>query len=577
MDIESAGTIRDAFLFDVYRQFEGLKRWVPSPLTAFVGEDGREAVFTVTEGEHELLRFGVTFDLGEIGDKRWDLNAKLIIEEPGSDQEISEPLILRWHKSLPEAGKGLDSRADIVDGDHAHAAGQIVSLLRDRLAEKLQARSIARANLPALRAASEPVPIVKAKGEPVVKAEPRSTKPEDTREARAPVPSVTKEPDMKGLTAILRGLPEELEVEAIFGGFLAAVRRVTPLREGEIAGFIGEALGEIQAYQEAYLGARSPMTQLGLGFKGAALIGAFLVSMGVETWTGIKGFGPLFGDWGAAIPSAFGSCVIGGGLMPLAETPKEVRGVRNLAIAWSCILSMAVATGDTAKSIQHRFPEGQALLDARAEVLKLRSDKALLTERLALARGAKTASGQAYMNAKRNRPAVFNEAAGDVKSLETEEKAAVTALASAENKQARASDTDQSLYFAQAVVFLFAATLNSVGPFFIGKYFSKVAGDHEAGLKRARRSRFLRAKARLFGSESGQRQKARVMLSALESYYANELHRRGLAPEEIEKRVKSAFTNAGKIVSGAVGEFRRSLRPARARVLGLLARGKGLE
>lgn len=101
----------------------------------------------------------------------------------------------------------------------------------------------------------------------------------------------------------------------------AGTNRITPLREGEVAGFIGEALGELQAYQEAYLGARSPMTGLGLGLKGAALIGAFLVSMGVETWTGMKGFGPLFGDWGAAIPSAFGSCVIGGGLMPVAETP----------------------------------------------------------------------------------------------------------------------------------------------------------------------------------------------------------------------------------------------------------------
>jgi hypothetical protein len=386
-------------------------------------------------------------------------------------------------------------------------------------------------------------------------------------------------PNMESLVSILRGLQhaEGLEVDELFGGFIAAVNRVTPLREGEIAGFIGEALSELQAYQEAYLGARSPMTGLGLGLKGAALIGAFLVSMGVETWTGMKGFGPLFGDWGAAIPSAFGSCVIGGGLMPLAETPKEVRGVRNVAIFWSCILSMAVATGDTPRSIQHRFPQGQVLLDAQAEVVKLRAEKDLITSRLATARGEKAASSQAYVNARRNRPAAFNSAAGDVKDLEAQETAATSALTTAENKKARALETDRSLYFAQAVVFLFAATLNSVGPFFIGKYFSKVAGDHEAGLKRARKNRFVRAQARLFGSESGQRQKARVMLSALESYYANELHRRGIATDEIERRVKSAFGNAGKIVNGAVSEFRRALRPARARVLGIIARRKGLE
>lgn len=70
---------------------------------------------------------------------------------------------------------------------------------------------------------------------------------------------------------------------------------------------------------------------------------------------------------------------------------------------------------------------------------------------------------------------------------------------------------------------------------------------------------------------------ARVMLSALESYYANTLYGKGVAQDEIERRVKSAFGNAGKIVNGAVSELRRALRPARARVLGIIARRKGLE
>ena len=36
MDIESTALSRDAFLFDVHRQFEGLSRWVPAGLTAAV-------------------------------------------------------------------------------------------------------------------------------------------------------------------------------------------------------------------------------------------------------------------------------------------------------------------------------------------------------------------------------------------------------------------------------------------------------------------------------------------------------------------------------------------------------------
>ncbi|MGO9475781.1 MAG: hypothetical protein ACLPWS_20600 [Rhodomicrobium sp.] len=574
MDTESCSAIRDAFLFDVHRQFEGLSRWVPPPLTTAVWEDGREAVFSVSNEAGEWIRFTLVCDIGDGG----ELTARLIVEQHAPHHQIAEPIILRWHGSLPEPGKGLDSRADVIDGEDAKEAGQVVRFLHERLADMLQSQRDASARLPAVRAESRPVALKRVQERPAIAVR-------DSANGAAAGPAEPKEaapagtPDLESLVSILRGLPhaEGLDVEHIFGGFIAAVNRVTPLREGEIAGFVGEALGELQAYQEAYLGARSPMTGLGLGLKGAALIGAFLVSMGVETWTGMKGFGPLFGDWGAAIPSAFGSCVIGGGLMPIAETPKEVRGVRNVAIFWSCILSMAVATGDTPRSIQHRLPQGQVLLDARAEAVRLRAEKVLVTSRLAAARGEKAATGLAYVNAKRNRLAVFNSAAGNVKSLEAEEKSATTAVSTAENKEARALETDRSLYLAQAVVFLFAATLNSVGPFFIGKYFSKVAGDHEAGLKRARKNRFIRAKARLFGSESGQRQKARVMLSALESYYANELHRRGMACDEIERRVKSAFGNAGKIVNGAVGEFRQALRPARARLLALMPGRRSLE
>jgi hypothetical protein len=574
MDTESAGAIREAFLFDVHRQLDGLSRWVPEHQTATVWEDGREAVFAVSDGTEELLRFTVVSDIEDGG----DLTARLMVEQHAPHHQIAEPIILRWHRSFPEPGKGLDSRADVIQGDDANAAGQVVSLLRDRLGEMLQVQREAAVRLPAVRAQSPPPRLKQVEAQPAVAMQ-SSVKEVAAPPARPVEGTASEPPNLESLVSILRALPdaEGLEVELLFSGFIAAVNRVTPLREGEVAGFIGEALSELQAYQEAYLGARSPMTGLGLGLKGAALIGAFLVSMGVETWTGMKGFGPLFGDWGAAIPSAFGSCVIGGGLMPLAETPKEVRGVRDVAIFWSCILSMAVATGETARSIQHRFPQGQELIDAHAEVVRLRAEKDLITNRLAAARGEKAATGQAYMNAKRNRPAAFNSAAGDVKSLEAEEKTTLTALTAAETKEARAQETDRSLYFAQAVVFLFAATLNSVGPFFIGKYFSKVATDHEAGLKKARKNRLMRAKARLFGSESGQRQKARVMLSALESYYANELHRKGVAQEEIERRVKSAFGNAGKIVNGAVSEFRRALRPARARVLGIIAGRKGVE
>jgi hypothetical protein len=55
-------------------------------------------------------------------------------------------------------------------------------------------------------------------------------------------------------------------------------------------------------------------------------------------------------------------------------------------------------------------------------------------------------------------------------------------------------------------------------------------GCHGQGASKI--SPFVRARARLFGSKSGQRQKARVMLAVLE------MHRRGFARDDIEKPIE---------------------------------------
>src|SRR5208282_1289595 len=109
MDTERAGTIRDAFLFDVHRQFEGLARWVAPPATVQVWEDGREAVFAAGRDESELICFTVTLDVAGSGKGASEFRAKVLIEQ--QRQEMGS-LVLGWRGSLPEARKGLDSRAD---------------------------------------------------------------------------------------------------------------------------------------------------------------------------------------------------------------------------------------------------------------------------------------------------------------------------------------------------------------------------------------------------------------------------------------------------------------------------------
>ena len=164
MDSESVSTIRDAFLFDVHRQFEGLARWVAAPLIAEVWEDGREAVFTVSRDDYELICFTVSFDVG--GDEgQPDLRARLVIEQ---GEDVQEALVLRWRKNLPEPRKGLDSRADEAAGDYAPAMGSVVHVLRERLGDALVGQAPPAPRLPALRAPSEPVRFVETKPERTV-------------------------------------------------------------------------------------------------------------------------------------------------------------------------------------------------------------------------------------------------------------------------------------------------------------------------------------------------------------------------------------------------------------------------
>ena len=336
------------------------------PPVAEVWEDGREAAFTVSRENYELIRFTVGFDIDGGSEGQPEFKATLVVEQ---GEDVEEALVLRWHKSVPEPRKGLDSRADEAEGDYAPAMGSVVHALREKLGDALGSQAPPAPRLPALRASSEPVRIIEAKPIPLPRPqrliEPVAENPVVQQAARA------EEPDLAGLIAVLQGLPdaEALVVHEVFGGFIAAARSIEPLKQADVIGFIGDALMQLEAFRHAYAGARSPLTEIGVGLKGAALIGALLVSMGVETWTGIYGFGPMVGQHLAAAPvAAFGSVVIGGGLLPLAQTRKELKDVRNLAIAWSLTVSALLATGDMPKSIQGRFPQGQELMDATAAV-----------------------------------------------------------------------------------------------------------------------------------------------------------------------------------------------------------------
>ncbi len=110
---------RDAFLWKVLEQFEGLSRWVPEPLVGDAWEGDGKAVLAVRQDDYELLRFTAFFEDAEGGGQgSGDQRLRVIAEWKG---EASELLLLSWRGSEPDHEKGLDSLADSAEGDYAAA------------------------------------------------------------------------------------------------------------------------------------------------------------------------------------------------------------------------------------------------------------------------------------------------------------------------------------------------------------------------------------------------------------------------------------------------------------------------
>jgi len=374
---------------------------------------------------------------------------------------------------------------------------------------------------------------------------------------------------------------EGLHANEIFAGFIKAAGSRSALRQGDIAAFVQGGLEELHAFQEAYLQGRSMLTGAGVGLKGAALIGALAVALGAETMTGVFAFGPMIGHSMEALPFAgVGSFLIGGGLLPFAQTDKARRNIVAVALAWGLAVSALSAKNDRlAEPVQMVFAktEGTVKGEWRAEAMRLKLDG--IKEKIRLAREDKEKSQAAYLSAKKNRPLVLDRAGSDVKALEGEQEAATMSWVEAESSKHRALKTDPSRTYAEGVVFVICSILNTIGPVFIGQYLSRVESDHNSALGRSRRRRHMERKARtLRRSESAQKQRARVMLTAMRSYYADVLLKSGrFTDTEADKMVNSAFGNAGAIVKEAVEGFRSSMRPARTRFAGLFSRRNSLE
>ncbi len=280
MHSSSENAWRDAFLWKVVEQFEGLTRWVAEPLVADAWEDGSKAVFTVRQDDYELLRFSVSFDDEGARERGWDQKLIVVAEWQGKVAELlgeatPETLVLGWRGSAPDFEKGLDSQADFAEGEDASAMGNVVQLLRDKLADALESPAASASRLPVRRVRAEPVGILDppfARPRPVVH---RDRKPAARRGIDRPAASaIEPERDNLGLLRTSLGALAEIGVVPtgeVFAGFIQAAR-LASLRQRQVAVFKRGALLDLYLLEKQYFEGPSWRRPGGLRLKGGALM-----------------------------------------------------------------------------------------------------------------------------------------------------------------------------------------------------------------------------------------------------------------------------------------------------------------
>lgn len=134
MDPEFLSSIREMFLWDVYPQLQELAGEVKPPWTADLWEENNEVGLAITQDGAAVLSFTVSFEHKGDGEEAPELRAWLVVERGGNTDGF---LSLVWRETVPERGKGLNSRADRFEGDYVDAKGAVVDVLRRKLKDAL--------------------------------------------------------------------------------------------------------------------------------------------------------------------------------------------------------------------------------------------------------------------------------------------------------------------------------------------------------------------------------------------------------------------------------------------------------
>jgi hypothetical protein len=277
MSHASEGGRRDAFLWKVLEQFEGLSRGIAKSFRAEAWENGEAAVLSISqEGrEDEVIRVAARFDDAGAERDGFDALLRLTVEWQG---DVTEMLKLGWRGSQPVIDRGLDSLADHCEGEYR--MGKAVRALRDDIRATLNLRMAPDAHsaiveMPEESGGEKQLSIDRQKT-----AADRAWKPAARRAEQRPPSS---RPDVSILQVSLGELAAlgGLRAERVFAGFIQATASRNPLAQGDVIAFLQGALVELYLYQEACLYGPRWMRPKTVKAEGGALRDAVLAAKAV--------------------------------------------------------------------------------------------------------------------------------------------------------------------------------------------------------------------------------------------------------------------------------------------------------
>jgi hypothetical protein len=529
-----------AFKAAIEKQLAGIARGIGDPFRAAVSKGSDQISLDVWKvgDDDPVVSARVRFDAPHDGRDEWRSWVSLSLE---AANEITPLLTLAWIDAEPDAARGLNSAADILEG--VYASGNVVNALRADLRSALQAAAIHTSRAVALRPASD-----LSRAAPISASEPQTQR------------------------ATPHGIGSGASKALLDTGDVEAQRANSS--ELLIARLMKSMQSDLAEAESQFVGAglaASAQRRFGAAMEWAMIGTAY----GVEAKTNQIAMASFLGSEGASWLYGLVGPVLIGGLASMSRSKLGKGAAFGLMATWA--LAMASITASDKGYLdraQVYFPKGdEVLLHENALAAARLAKEAADAELKRLGAPAKETS-ELLADAKRRWQAAEIKAAAerdadrrerDRESARRTALEAGVALSAEELRLREAIMNDPSRAWAWRTLFAIFGVINFAGPMAISRVLEKWRDDHADAEASAKDGHKKKSEATLLrGSRAAQKAHAMSLLPAI----LDELQRDGVAPEIL------AGLDLGDISEKAAERFDRAVNGQRVKK-GLLRSAEG--